>query len=304
MTPIRFAFRPLAAAVLALTLAAPAWAEDDEFDIDTQPAAAPAGGGAAAASDPRYVWDLSTLFKDDAAWDTERQALLAEAPKLAALREGFGRDAATLRANLDRLSAVNQRLRRLWTYASAQASTDNRNPRNQERSGQARAVGGAVGSATAWVEGAIAGLGAERIEAFLRAEPGLAKHRVRLQESLRLARHRLTPEAETALATMAPMMGAPSQIRTLLVTTDIEWPTIMVDGQPVKVDNIGYQRLRAHPDRAVRQQAFDAFFKTYARFQGSLGAALAQRVEVGVANARLRGHPSAVAASLANDAIP
>jgi oligoendopeptidase F len=53
----------------------------------------------------------------------------------------------------------------------------------------------------------------------------------------------------------------------------------------------------------VRKQAFDAFFKTKQRFQGSLGTALAQRVEAGVVNARLRGHTSAVAASLANDAI-
>lgn len=302
--------RPLVAAAVCLSLCTPslARAENEAFDSDARlaasPAAAPAGAGAAAAADPRYVWDLSTIFRDDAAWETERQALLAEVPRLAALREGFGRDAASLRAALDQLSAVNQRLRRLGTYASALASTDNRNPRHQERSGQARAVAGRIGSATAWVTAAIRALGAERLEAFLRTEPGLAPHRVRIQEALRLARHQLTPEAETALAAMGPTLGATTQIRTLLVTTDIEWPTLMVEGQPVRVDNIGYQRLRAHPDRAVRQQAFDAFFKTYARYQGSLGAALAQRVEVGVAQARLRQHPSAVAASLASDAIP
>ena len=303
MKPLRFIVSPIVGALLSLGALSPAAAEEDGFDIDTAPAAAPSDGRAAAA-DPRYVWDLSTLFKDDAAWEAERQALLAEAPKLAALREGFGRDAASLRAALDQLSAVSQRLRRLGTYANALASTDNRDPRNQERSGQTRAVWGQVGSATAWVDGAIRALGPERVAAYLRDEPGLAKHRVRLQEVQRLARHQLAPEAETALAAMAPTMGATTNIRTLLVTTDIEWPTLTVDGKPVVVDNIGYQRLRVHPDRAVRQQAFEAFFKTYARFQGSLGAALAQRVEVGVANARLRQHPSAVAASLANDAIP
>jgi oligoendopeptidase F len=305
MAPLRFPLKPLFAAVLSALLASPSFADDeDAFDIDSPPAAAPAAGGSAAANDPRYVWDLSSLFKDDAAWEAERQALLAEAPKLAALREGFGRDAASLRTALDRLSANQQRMRRLWTYASAQASTDNRLPRNQERSGQARALWGQVGSATAWVDSGIRELGAAKVEAYLKAEPGLARHRVRLQETLRQARHQLTPEAETALATLSPALSATTQIRTLLVTTDIEWPTITVDGQPVKVDQIGYQRLRVHADRAVRQQAFDAFFKTYARFQGSLGAALAQRVDLGVATARLRQHPSAVAASLANDAIP
>jgi oligoendopeptidase F len=300
----------LIAAALFLSLAAhgPVHAEDEGGEPQA-PAASTRADGAeaasgAAAADPRYVWDLSTIFRDDAAWEAERQALLAEAPKLAALREGFGRDAASLRATLDQLSAVNQRLRRLWTYASALASTDNRNPRHQERSGQARAAWGQINSATAWVTGAIRALGAERIDAYVRAEPGLAPHRVRMQEALRLARHQLAPEAETALASMGPALGATTQIRTLMVTTDIEWPTLNVEGRPVLVDNIGYQRLRTHPDRAVRQQAFEVFFKTYGRFQGSLGAALAQRVEVGVAQARLRQHPSAVAASLATHAIP
>jgi oligoendopeptidase F len=303
LTPVA---RPLVVAALSLWLCAPACARAESEGLDTEAwqAASPAGGSPAAATDPRYVWDLSTIFRDDAAWEAERRALLAEVPRLAALREGFGRDAASLRAALDQLSAVNQRLRRLGTYASALASTDNRNPRHQERSGQARAVFGQIGSATAWVNGALRELGAERLEAFLRAEPGLAPHRVRIQEVQRLARHQLRPEAEAALAAMAPTMGATTQIRTLLVTTDIEWPTLTVGGQPVQVDNIGYQRLRVHPDRAVRQQAFEAFYKTYARFQGSLGAALAQRVEVGVVQARLRQHPSAVAASLASDAIP
>jgi oligoendopeptidase F len=294
------------ATVLSLGLAGPALALDEEdldMDSDTEVAAAPAAGGSTAV-DPRHVWDLTTIFKDDAAWEAERQALLAEVPRLAALREGFGRDAASLRAGLDRLSAVNQRMRRLWTYASATLSTDNRLARNQERSAQARSLWGQMSSATAWVDSAIRDLGAARIEAFVKAEPGLAKHRVRLNETLRLARHQLAPEAEQALAAMSPVMNATTSIRTLLVTNEIEWPTLTVDGQAVRVDNIGYQRLRAHPDRKVRQQAFDAFFKTYARFQGSLGTALAQRVEAGVVNARLRQHPSAVAASLADNAIP
>ena len=310
MKPLRLTPAALIAAALFLSLAAhgPVHAEDEGGEPQAPAASMRADGAEAAsgatAADPRYVWDLSTIFRDDAAWEAERQALLAEAPKLAALREGFGRDAASLRATLDQLSAVNQRLRRLWTYASALASTDNRNPRHQERSGQARAAWGQINSATAWVTGAIRALGAERIDAYVRAEPGLARHRVRMQEALRLARHQLAPEAETALAAMGPALGATTQIRTLMVTTDIEWPTLTVEGRPVLVDNIGYQRLRTHPDRAVRQQAFEAFFKTYGRFQGSLGAALAQRVEVGVAQARLRQHPSAVAASLAVHAIP
>jgi len=102
MKPLRLTPAALIAAALFLSLAAhgPVHAEEEGGEPQT-PAASTRADGAkaasgAAAADPRYVWDLSTIFRDDAAWEAERQALLAEARKLAALREGFGRDAARL----------------------------------------------------------------------------------------------------------------------------------------------------------------------------------------------------------------
>jgi len=100
------------------------------------------------------------------------------------------------------------------------------------------------------------------------------------------------------------VLNAQGNTRTLLTTVDLEWPTLTIDGKPQRLDSTAYVKLRAHPDRAVRQQVFDAFFRAYGRIESTLGSTLAQRVEAGVVQARLRGHPSAVAASLADDAIP
>jgi oligoendopeptidase F len=250
------------------------------------------------------TWDLTTLFADDATWDAERLALLAELPALQALREGFGRDAASLRSTMDRLSAMQRRFSRVWVYASAHNSTNNRDARNQERVALMRAAGGQYGAATSWVPGAIQALGAETIEAFIRAEPGLAPHAMNLREVLRLARHLLHPEAEAALAAMSPALNTTGSTRALLVTSDIRWPEITVDGKTERLNDTAYTRLREHPDRAVREQVFKTFFATYGQYSNTLGTTLGQRVDHGVINARLRQHASAVAASLGNDAIP
>lgn len=251
-----------------------------------------------------HTWDLSPLFKDDAVWEAERQALLAELPPLRALESGFGSSAAKLRSALDQLSATQQHMRKLGVYASAQLSTDNRNARHQERAAQARSLWGQYGASVAWVDGAIAALGEAKIKSYQRAEPGLARHATRLAETLRLAKHRLHPEAEKALAALSPVLNAQSNTRTLLVTTDLDWPLLTIDGKAQRLDSTAYVKLRAHPDRAVRQQVFDSFFRSYGRIENTLGSTLAQRVEAGVVNAKLRGYSSAVAASLAADAIP
>ena len=58
------------------------------------------------------------------------------------------------------------------------------------------------------------------------------------------------------------------------------------------------------PFAGVRKQAFDLFWKTDGQYENTLGALMAQRVQVGVLNARLRKYPSAVAASLSSSEVP
>jgi oligoendopeptidase F len=240
-------------------------------------------------ADPRMVWDLTRLFPTDAAWDAERLAAAAEVPKLRALKGSLGRDATSMRAALDQISALRLRVIRLWVYASTQTSTDNGNRRNTE---------------LAWLEPEVQALGAGKVAAFQATEPGLQRHAKTLRDALRKAPHTLAPEVEAALASYGPVLGAISNTRSLLVNADAAWPTLTVDGKAVRVSDTGYGELRAHPDRAVRKQAFDAFWKAYGQYENTLGALLAQRVNQGVIDARLRKYPSAVAASLSATEVP
>lgn len=258
----------------------------------------------ALATDPRWVWDLTRLYPSDAAWDSERQAFAAEVGKLAAAKGTLAKDAATLRAVLDQQSAAWLRLQRLWVYASTQLSTDSRSRQNQERSQQMGSLWGRTSAAVAWTNPEIQALGAAKVEDFLRAEPGLKRHEVRLRDTLRMARHTLGSEAEAALAALSPVIAAPSGTRSMLIDADATWPTLQVDGNTVKLNDLGYEQLRKHPDRAVRKQAFDTFYKAYQQYENTLGSLLAAGVEAGTVNARMRQHPSAVASTLAPGDIP
>ncbi|MES2718140.1 MAG: M3 family oligoendopeptidase [Pseudomonadota bacterium] len=265
---------------------------------------APAQPATPSSSDPRLVWDLSRLFPTDAAWDAERLAFAEQLPQLAALRGTLERDAASLRAGLDRISAAYQRVVRLWVYASTQASTDTGNRRNQERTALVGSLYGRYASGLAWVDTELQAIGADRLAAFQAGEPGLKPHAARIRSALRQAPHTLAPEVEAALAAYNPVLGSFSNTRELLVNADIDWPSITVDGKLVRLSDTGYNALRQHPDRAVRQQAFETFWAAYGRYENTLGALLAQRVQQGVIDARLRQHPSAAAASLFSTEVP
>jgi oligoendopeptidase F len=267
-------------------------------------AAAAAGAQPVAPADAAKVWDLTPLYASDAAWDADRRDFAADLPRLRALQGRLGRDAASLREVLGEVSKANRKMQRLWVYASTQLSTDARSQRNQERSALMGTLWAQYSSAVAFVDPEIQALGADKAEGFLRAEPGLAPHARRIRNALRQARHTLSPEAEEALAALAQVTAAPTTARTLLIDTDAEWPTLEVGGKVMRLNETGYHELREHPDRAVRKRAFDAFWAAYGRYENTLGALLATRVQAGVAQARLRRHASAAAAALDASEVP
>lgn len=260
---------------------------------------------AAVKVDERYVWDLTTLYKDRAAWDAERKAIAAELPSLAALQGTLGKDAASLRAALDKLSAIRLRMNRLSVYMSTQFSTDARDQAAQEGSNLVRQLGADIGAATAWLDPEIQELGAEKVEAFIKADKGLEKHAVGLRDTLRMKAHTLGHETEAALAAVGPAMYNAGSTYQLLTSSDIDWPSVTLpDGSKVKVNQVGYSKLRENPDRAVRKLAFDTFWGKFGQYTNTDGSLLANRIQAGVAMAKLRNYPSAVAASLAANDIP
>ena len=257
-----------------------------------------------AASADAVVWDLTPIYASDAEWDRDRESFVREIARLIALRGSLGLNASSMRQGLDQISSANRRLQRLWVFASTQSSTDHRARRNQERTSLMRSVYGQFASAIAWVDPEIQAVGSARIDAFLLEDSGLKVHESRLRNVLRVARHTLAPDVESALAAVSPLIQTTANTRSLLIDAEIVWPMLDVNGKPVRVNEIGYQDLREHPDRAVRKAAFDTFWKAYGQYENSLGALLAQRVQAGVIDARMRRHPSAVAASLSPNQIP
>ena len=253
----------------------------------------------------RYVWDLSDLYPNVAAWDAERRRLLAELPKLEALSGTLGRDAASLRRGLDAISAVRRASERIGVYASLQADVDQRVSAAIERRELAKDLSSDLERSTSWVSNEILGIDRAMIEKYIATDPGLAKHAVFLRDILRKVPHTLTLEGERIMAATATLREDPESIFELISNANIPWPTIkLVDGSEVRLTNAGYARYRQLDNRADRKAVFDAFWQIHREYQDSLGATLFAKVKGNVFHARMRNYPSALSAALAGDNLP
>ena len=236
------------------------------------------GSGASSAA----AWDLTDLYPSDAAWETERQAILAALPRLKAQKGTLGRSAAAMRAVLIAQSDASKRASRLFVYASLKADEDRRVAANQERKQQAQDVFTALGEATAWTNPEIVALGAEEGERLHRRRPG-AEETVRVRPARHAASgaaHPCRPTARQLLASAGTPLAGPQDIRDQLASSDIPRPTVTLsDGKEMRLDDQGYTLARQAPNRADRKMVFDKFWASYKAFENSLGAALAAQVK-------------------------
>ncbi len=267
-------------------------------------AAAPALAQTSAAAPPQ-TWVLTDLYPTPEAWAAEREAVLKALPGLAGFKGKLGTDAATLRGALQAMSDAQRKVMRLNTYAGLIADSDTSVASAQERRQLAIALGGQLGEATAYVQPEILAIGAGKIAAFQKADPGLAKFAFELKDILRKAPFTLGAEGEGVIAAASTPLAGAQQIRTQLVDSDLPWPEVTLSTGKVRLDQAMYTDKREAPNRDDRKLVFETFFKAFEGYKTSLSAALSTQVQGDIFAAKAHHHASAMEGALSDaGAVP
>ena len=286
----------IALATALATLAAPL------TQAATTPATAPSTTGTAA--NPPALWDLTTLYANDAAWDAARQKVLAQLPQLKALQGTLGTSPASLLNALQAISNAQRELNRLDTYASLKSDADTQVAANQALRQQSASAQAQFAQAVAFESSEVAAIGQAKVDSYLAAEPKLAPHAYALHTMLRLAAHTLSASEESLLAGAADPLSQPTQIYELLANADLPWPVITVRGKKVTLDQETYVKLREDRDPKVRDQVFKSFWPVYQSFQRTIGAIYVAHLRGVVFDARAHKFDSSLQAKLSEVNTP
>lgn len=254
-------------------------------------------------SSPADSWDLSDLFKSDAAWDSEADAM----PSLTAIWRDHSvdlSDAANFLRTLDDRDAAILRSVRLVLYANFKADEDLRIAANADRATRALGLHSQLTQAMTWVDEAILKLGQPRVEDLIAEEPRLETYRFPLRSLFRRAKHMLDAKGEALMASSEPVLAAPQRTRQLLFSSDIDFPKIELASGPVRLDLDGYGYVMANGSRDERALAYGMFAETLHQYESTLGSVLASEVAGNVFNAKARGFETAVDASLDDAQVP
>jgi oligoendopeptidase F len=207
---------------------------------------------------------------------------------------------------LSAYSHVRKESARLSVYAGLKGDENVKIAVNQERQQSAQALETLISSRTAWLAPEILTIGADKVHAFEKESPELAKRfGFFLDNTLRAAPHTLGVEAEGVLAEAGNVLNQPNTIYSQLANGELPFPEITLsDGKKVRLDQAAYNKYRQSLNRDDRKHVFDSYWKTFHDFQGTMGSTLTAQVLGEVFEARVRHFPNSLAAATFTDNMP
>ncbi len=253
---------------------------------------------------PEDTWDLTPLFKSDAAWEKGYKKLERLIPEFDGFRGTLGTSAQRLRACCEFEVKFNRLAERLGVYAGLKSSEDVANSVYQGMMARFSYLATIAAEKASFVEPEIQAIPRKTMEAFLRSR-ALAPYRFNLEKLLRFRPHILSAKEERVLAMQGEVAGSASRIFEQLNDADLKFGYVKnEDGVQVELTQSSFRNLLESPKRAVRKDAFTKFYTGYADHANTIAATLSASVLQDVYHARVRNFSSAREAALFGDKVP
>ncbi len=250
------------------------------------------------------TWDLSPLFSDDAAWEAEFISLDNRYTEIASFRGTLGRSAKNLFSVLEFEKSLDRSSERLGQYAGLRLSEDGSNAEALDREGRLQSLSAKINESCSWVSPEIQAIPEALFASFL-AEPMLSEWVIPLQRLRRLKPHTLSEHGESLLALSMPAIAGHHETFSQLTNIDMIFGLVRDDrGNDVELTQSSFSSLLQRPDREVRRNAFNAFYKEFSDHRYTLASALSSSVKSDVFLSKARNYPSALEASLFPDDVP
>lgn len=252
------------------------------------------------------TWDLRDLFPDEAAWEAEFASIDSARQALAAYEGRLGSDAATLLACLTDAETLGARLMRVSTFAHLCNAADATHPPHQAAVARVAALQARIDAATSFVDSEILALPDGVIQRLRVAEPGLSAFDVLLDDLLVRRPHRLSADAERALAALGEVLDAPYMVYGRCKFGDMRFEPFTDAAGTMHANSFnGFEsRFETHSDASVRRGAWASFTAGLRAHHHTSAATFATEVSKNVALARLRGYASTEASLLQPHKIP
>src|SRR5713226_1801114 len=252
-----------------------------------------------------YVWDLSPLYASEAAWETERNRILAKLGAVGGWKGKVGRDARSLAEAMDDVADLRRRAAKMSVYGVLVSMEDIHSEKAQSQHSLGISLETQVEGAVSFVEDEVRNLGQLQLEQYMREEPRLEVHRRRIHKILHDATHRLSPEAQSVLNNVGGWPQVSWDTYWALNESDLGWQDIQgPTGEHILANRSNYLRLRGSQDEKLRRTVESAYLGRLKSLEVPFSILLTRRIEADLTIARQQKFRDGIEAQLFREGLP
>lgn len=254
----------------------------------------------------KHTWNAESVFKSPKEWEAELQAILKDIPSIKKYQGRLGSSPETLLKALQVMEALMVRVQRVYMYAAFSYSVDTTDSKSTAMIGKAQGMYGQVAGAVSFINPELLQIGKSTLDDWMKKNEKLGVYRQSIRDLFRQQEHVRSSEVEELLGMLSDPMSGADNSTSMLVNADFKFaPAMDSKGKKIEVTQGNfYSTLLEHPDRKVRQTAFENYMDKHVEFKNTLAANLATSIKNNVFFMRAREHNSTLEASLFNNNIP
>ena len=253
----------------------------------------------------KLTWDLTTIFKDDAAFEEAFNAFKTKVPALKALEGTLKNGSAAFLKAIETLLATYRELEVLYVYSHLKNDQDTKNSKYQAMNARASSLLAETSEAGAWFDPEVLSLSDETIAVYFAENKELALYKHFVGNITDSRAHVLPAEQEALLAGADEIFNASSKTFSILNNADLVFPTVTgEDGEPIQLSHGVYGQLLESTNREVRKEAFQQLYTVYDQFQSTFAQTLVSHAKMHNYKAKIRHYDSARQAAVSANHIP
>src|SRR5438045_8024360 len=248
-------------------------------------------------------WDLTPLFADTDKWQENFAWLQRSYPKLREWKNKVADSAETLAAVLEFEKSLEQKMERVYHYATLQLAEDSTNNEYLTRVGQVQNLLTKIGEASAFVGPEILAIEDEKFAKFI-ADPALKAWQTKLHKLRRMKPHVLSEPEERILALGSVALSGYDDTFSQLTDVDMKFGGMTDEtGREKPLTQSSFSSFLVKRDAHLRKRAFHQFYTEFQDHQYTLAASLAYSIKADIFRARARHYSSALEAALFPDDV-
>ncbi|HIJ74417.1 MAG TPA: oligoendopeptidase F [Candidatus Hydrogenedentes bacterium] len=254
--------------------------------------------------DTEDTWDLTPLFKSDAAWERAYRKVERQIDQYARFKGTLRTSAKAIRDCYAFDVAFEKQAERLGAYAFLKGSEDVANSTYQGMVARYTHLATRANEAASYIAPEIQAIPKKRMAMMLKSRT-LKEFRIAIERLLRYRPHILSAREERLLAMQGEVVGTARRAFGQLTDADFKFGLVKDEkGHAIELTQSSFRSLLESPERSVRQRAFEKFYGVHENHANSLAALLSGSVLQDVYQARARNYASALEAALFADNVP